>query len=82
MEGGDDMEKDYKYYIELINELEGEVLSSEFYSQESLQERVDNFSDSNGHLSLYELMSLILEENRHYTAILLAKLLTKLNIEN
>lgn len=71
----------FNYYLDLINEIEVKLFSTEFYSQENIQKRITEHKDENGNLDIYSALNLVMEENRHFTALLLAHVLSELDTQ-
>lgn len=71
----------YSYFVDLINDNEAEMFKSNFFSQESIQERLNEFTDENGKMDMYKATAYFSRETEHKIAIMMARVLTSL-VEN
>lgn len=72
-----DLEKNLN---KLLDDVVENLKKTEF-NEESLQKRVDEYSDENGNLSLYDMVGYLNNEAHHYTNFLLRETLLKLASE-
>ena len=68
----------YNHFLEKITNIEDKVLKSDFYSEESIFERVSQFSDENGKMEISKVIPYLTSERNDYIAIILANLLADL----